>query len=134
MADLAITTSTDVLSVAISIDDASACETMHLTRRHAEEITPIIRRLSEGCEIELDKIENIFVDAGPGRFTGLRVGISTAVGVALGSGATISTLNSLEVLRHSLAENMSQAASKPCLLYTSPSPRDQRGSRMPSSA
>ena len=27
-----------------------------------------------------------------------------------------------------------KAAAKPCLLYTSPSPRDQRGSRMPSSA
>ena len=31
-------------------------------------------------------------------------------------------------------EYFPQETSKPCLLYTSPSPRDQRGSRMPSSA
>ena len=31
-------------------------------------------------------------------------------------------------------ENWEQGRAKPCLLYTSPSPRDQRGSRMPSSA
>ena len=31
-------------------------------------------------------------------------------------------------------QNTHSAPSKPCLLYTSPSPRDQRGSRMPSSA
>ena len=37
--------------------------------------------------------------------------------------------SSLEMLRRYLNED-----TQPCLLYTSPSPRDQRGSRMPSSA
>ena len=31
-------------------------------------------------------------------------------------------------------ENVTRARAETCLLYTSPSPRDQRGSRMPSSA
>ena len=31
-------------------------------------------------------------------------------------------------------EEVQEVEIKPCLLYTSPSPRDQRGSRMPSSA
>ena len=90
MADLAISTATDVLSIAIATEGAIACETLHITRRHAEEITPALRRLSDSFEFELDAIENLYIDIGPGRFT--------------------------------------------CLLYTSPSPRDQRGSRMPSSA
>ena len=33
-----------------------------------------------------------------------------------------------------IAKDQLRAEGKPCLLYTSPSPRDQRGSRMPSSA
>ena len=44
-----------------------------------------------------------------------------------------------ENIQHSFATNAERKShapkqSKPCLLYTSPSPRDQRGSRMPSSA
>ncbi len=104
MVDLAITTSTDVLSVAVSNSEAVGCETLFLSKRHAEEITPALKRLSKGFEFSLDEIENIYLDIGPGRFTGLRVGIATAIGVALGSSATINTLNSLEVLRHSLTD------------------------------
>lgn len=104
MPDLAITTSTDVLSIAVTDGEAVGCETVFLARRHAEEITPALKRLSSGFEFALEEIKNIYVDIGPGRFTGLRVGIATAIGVALGSGATIKTLNSLQVLRHSLQD------------------------------
>ena len=48
-------------------------------------------------------------------------------GVRAASNANVSKLVSLE-------SNEIQAISGDCLLYTSPSPRDQRGSRMPSSA
>ena len=39
-----------------------------------------------------------------------------------------------ELLKRSLKLTVSNAGVRSCLLYTSPSPRDQRGSRMPSSA
>ena len=41
---------------------------------------------------------------------------------------------SIDILVNSAGGNMKGATIMPCLLYTSPSPRDQRGSRMPSSA
>ena len=44
-------------------------------------------------------------------------------------GNVSSTLDSHRLLEHALAQ-----PDGVCLLYTSPSPRDQRGSRMPSSA
>ena len=47
-------------------------------------------------------------------------------------GATIASI-SKRVLKEK-SENAAAAKAKDCLLYTSPSPRDQRGSRMPSSA
>ena len=102
MADLAISTATDVLSIAIATEGAIAGETLHITRRHAEEITPALRRLSDGFEFELDAIENLYIDIGPGRFTGLRVGIATAIGIGIGSQTKIATLSSLDILRHSL--------------------------------
>ena len=37
-------------------------------------------------------------------------------------------------LPHDPTPSLDEIAAMPCLLYTSPSPRDQRGSRMPSSA
>ena len=40
----------------------------------------------------------------------------------------------LKRIKNAQASFYSQEINKPCLLYTSPSPRDQRGSRMPSSA
>ena len=39
-----------------------------------------------------------------------------------------------EIINHCYNLGVTQYLTKPCLLYTSPSPRDQRGSRMPSSA
>ena len=38
------------------------------------------------------------------------------------------------VVEYDYLNNMIEALKRACLLYTSPSPRDQRGSRMPSSA
>ena len=42
--------------------------------------------------------------------------------------------NLIAAIRDSGAEGLTVISNNACLLYTSPSPRDQRGSRMPSSA
>ena len=39
-----------------------------------------------------------------------------------------------DIIARVIAEPLTKELGQPCLLYTSPSPRDQRGSRMPSSA
>ena len=43
-------------------------------------------------------------------------------------------LELMEEVDRTVTHMKDEAANFPCLLYTSPSPRDQRGSRMPSSA
>ena len=59
---------------------------------------------------------------------------STAAYTATQIGATNAFSYDLEAACSSFLFGMSTAAAYICLLYTSPSPRDQRGSRMPSSA
>jgi tRNA threonylcarbamoyladenosine biosynthesis protein TsaB len=51
-------------------------------KRHAESLVPAIDFLRQQARIDLDEISCVAVDVGPGLFTGLRVGISTAKAMA----------------------------------------------------
>jgi tRNA threonylcarbamoyl adenosine modification protein YeaZ len=60
-----------------------ASETIVMARGHAEAVMPLIARVMDAAEIEFAELDRIAVTAGPGSFTGLRVGISAARGIAL---------------------------------------------------
>ena len=47
-------------------------------RRHAEKLAPAIRYLQEQLGLDLDHLSAVAVGTGPGLFTGLRVGVTTA--------------------------------------------------------
>ena len=75
-----------------------ASETLALTRGHAEAVMPLIARVMDQAGIEFRELDRIAVTTGPGSFTGLRVGISAARGIALAAGKPaigLSTLASL---------------------------------------
>ena len=73
---------------------------VHVTRnrRHAETLVPAIRFACETAEISLSEVRVIAVDIGPGLFTGLRVGMATANGLAQGLGLPMIGLSSLDLL------------------------------------
>jgi tRNA threonylcarbamoyl adenosine modification protein YeaZ len=60
-----------------------ASETLPMVRGHAEAIMPLIARVMDLAEVEFAELDRIAVTTGPGSFTGLRVGISAARGIAL---------------------------------------------------
>src|SRR5260370_41028593 len=60
-----------------------ASETRIMVRGHAEALMPLIARVMDEAEVEFNELDRIAVTAGPGSFTGLRVGISAARGIAL---------------------------------------------------
>jgi tRNA threonylcarbamoyladenosine biosynthesis protein TsaB len=60
-----------------------ASESQSMVRGHAEALIPLLARLMQGAGIAFRDLDRIAVTSGPGSFTGLRVGISAARGIAL---------------------------------------------------
>jgi tRNA threonylcarbamoyladenosine biosynthesis protein TsaB len=61
-------------------------ESLAMERGHAEALMPLIERVVKRSEGGFPGIDRIAVSVGPGSFTGLRVGISAARAIALGTG------------------------------------------------
>lgn len=67
-------------------------------RRHAETLTPAIAFTCRTAEIDLDEISVVAVDIGPGLFTGLRVGVTTAKAIAHALRVPMIGITSLDLL------------------------------------
>jgi tRNA threonylcarbamoyladenosine biosynthesis protein TsaB len=83
---LAIDTALAACSAAVldtNLGAIVASESLAMTRGHAEALMPLIARVMDEAEIEFKELDRIAVTTGPGSFTGLRVGISAARGIAL---------------------------------------------------
>ncbi|MEA2993700.1 MAG: tRNA threonylcarbamoyladenosine biosynthesis protein TsaB [Alphaproteobacteria bacterium] len=83
---LAIDTALAACAVAVLDTEDSALgasETTPMFRGHAEALMPMIARVMDKANIEFCDIDRIAVTTGPGSFTGLRVGLSAARGIAL---------------------------------------------------
>lgn len=84
---LAIDTSTAVLKLGyMSEGGLLAWSAMHPSRTHAEQIIPEIEALLKRAGAALEEVALIAVNAGPGSFTGLRIGIATAKGLSAARG------------------------------------------------
>src|SRR2546430_11211690 len=85
---LAIDTALEACSAAVldTSGGTTASETVVMTRGHAEALMPLIARVMIRAGIEFGDLDRIAVTTGPGSFTGLRVGISAARGIALAAG------------------------------------------------
>ena len=94
MRTLVIETSTTACSVALVEAGAVIARTHDVVGRgHAERLIPMIADLPDG-----GRADRILVDCGPGSFTGVRVGIAAARGLALGWGAEIAGFSSLPLI------------------------------------
>ena len=66
-------------------------------RRHAENLSPQIQFVCQQAQIELSEVGCIAVDIGPGLFTGLRVGLASAMALAHGLDVPMIGVSSLEL-------------------------------------
>lgn len=83
---LAIDTALDACAAAVLDTDAGeflAQESQLMKRGHAEALMPMIARVMQSANLAFASLDRIAVTVGPGSFTGLRVGISAARGLAL---------------------------------------------------
>jgi tRNA threonylcarbamoyladenosine biosynthesis protein TsaB len=98
---LAIETATPACAMALRTSDGVELSfVVDDERHHTEALTPGIRDLLIQAGITPKAIDRVVVDRGPGLFTGLRVGIATAIGFALGASADLVGVTSLELLAH----------------------------------
>jgi tRNA threonylcarbamoyladenosine biosynthesis protein TsaB len=67
-------------------------------RRHTEALTGAMKTLLEEVGLRSRDIDRVVVDRGPGLFTGLRVGIATAIGFSQALGCALVGVTSLEML------------------------------------
>lgn len=80
---LALDSSGLVASVALAEDDNLIAEyTVQYKKTHSQTLLPMLQEICRMVELDLDTADAIAVAAGPGSFTGLRIGSATAKGLA----------------------------------------------------
>jgi tRNA threonylcarbamoyladenosine biosynthesis protein TsaB len=75
---------------------ASACEVM--ARGHQERLAPMAQQVMAEAGLSFDRLDRIAVTVGPGSFTGLRVGVAFAKGLALALDRPTVGIGTLEAL------------------------------------
>lgn len=98
---LAIETATKVCSVAVAEEDMVIGETsLFAPRVHAERLVIIINNLLENLKLSYDDLDAVAVSIGPGSFTGLRIGLSVAKGIAFAQDKKLISVPTLEAIAH----------------------------------
>ena len=96
--ELSIDTSTRYAAVGISKQGEAAAEiNWRSERNHSVELVPAIHRLMEQARIEMRQLEAVFVAKGPGGFSALRVGMSTAKSLAMALDVPIVSVSTLDI-------------------------------------
>ena len=121
---LAIDTATTRVVVATGTPDGQAdgITTWAAGHRHGETLLPTIGRFLGEQNIRRSRLTGIVVGTGPGAFTGLRVGIATAKGLAHGLGLPIVGVSTAEAFLAAAAE-LGESGSPVLLLPAGPSDR-----------
>jgi tRNA threonylcarbamoyladenosine biosynthesis protein TsaB len=95
---LAIDTALDACAAGVLDTEAGKLithESLPMKRGHAEALMPLIARVIEASGIGFAALDRIAVTTGPGSFTGLRVGLSAARGIALAANKPVVGLPTL---------------------------------------
>ena len=102
---IAIDTSTDIASLALVQDSEVLAElTWCCGQNHSTQLLPNLSHLLNQTKTSLQAATCIIVARGPGSYNGLRVGISTAKGLAFGLGIPIVSIGTLEMAAYQHAE------------------------------
>jgi len=102
---VAIETATETVGVAVrNASGAEAAFTLCGRRRHVETLAPALEHLLAQVGMVPSDLEVVAVDLGPGLFTGLRVGVAAAKGLAQALGIGVVGLSSLEILLRAAAQ------------------------------
>jgi tRNA threonylcarbamoyladenosine biosynthesis protein TsaB len=111
---LTIDTSTSSCSVAVSVNDEIVSSCLGSRGRVlSASILDTVAFALKGAGLDLEELDGFGVAAGPGSFTGLRVGVATIKGLALAMGKPVAGFSSLAML----AMNLPWASHPVCPMF-----------------
>lgn len=107
---LALESATELAGAALA-DDSGVLATAEVSgRRHGESLAPAVEFVCARAGVTLAEVDAVAVDVGPGLFTGLRVGVSMAKGLAFGLSVPVVVVGSLELLATAMAGALAPGA------------------------
>lgn len=115
---LCLETATPVCSVALN----ESCCTIALRETegqnaHSEKITNFIREAMETANIDYKQLDAVAVSRGPGSYTGLRIGVSTAKGICYAADLPLMAIDTLEAMAYGMKAKLgSQIAENDLLI------------------
>src|SRR5450631_1312381 len=95
---LALDTATEACSVALLTDAGLVGAFKEVGRGHAEQILDMVDAVLSDAGIVLEILDGIAASVGPGAFTGVRIGVSVAQGLAFGASLPVVAVTTLEAL------------------------------------
>ena len=103
---LALDSSGLVASVAVVEDDQLLAEyTVNYKKTHSQTLLPMLDEIAKMIELDLETIDAIAVAAGPGSFTGLRIGSATAKGLGLALKKPLIPVPTVDALAYNLYDS-----------------------------
>lgn len=100
---IALDSSGLVASVAVAEDENLLAEyTVNYKKTHSQTLLPMLDEICQMIELDLETIDAIAVAAGPGSFTGLRIGSATAKGLGLALKKPLIGVPTVEALAYNL--------------------------------
>ncbi len=99
---LAFDTSTEIFSVCLVVDRNYFEFSCSQGYKHSETLITEINSLLVKADITTSELDLIVCPGGPGSFTGLRIGMSTAKGISYGSGVPMVTVPTLDMMAYGL--------------------------------
>lgn len=102
---LSLETSAKVCSVAIH-DQGKLITTkeIHIEQSHASKLAVLVDDVIKESKIELNQLSAVAVSSGPGSYTGLRIGTSTAKGLCFALETPLISIGSLELLAYQMSK------------------------------
>ncbi len=96
---ISIETSTEVCSVALSQGGEILWEKKHMEgQAHSTLLAPYLQEMQTFINNNHIKVDAVAVSSGPGSYTGLRIGVSTAKGLCYGSDIPLLSMDTLKIL------------------------------------
>jgi tRNA threonylcarbamoyladenosine biosynthesis protein TsaB len=103
---LGIESATTVAGIALAEEEKVIAEvTLNTRKTHSQRLMPMLAQMLEEAEMDLADVDGLVVSAGPGSFTGLRIGMATVKGLAFACQKPVAAVSTLDSLAMNLQGN-----------------------------